>query len=612
MKINTKILIGLLIVIGLGSLIQGVVRIITEGAQEQELLRSLVTNSVKSMTSTLPMPIWNFDTLQVETVIKIELEDRNLLAVELRDNLGDVTAFYGWLDDNTLENLANDPSKRDELVQKAFFSVSSDLEFQGNSLGKVTVYATDRVLNDKMNQKLYSVAVFALLFSVALFFVISLMLRQIVVEPVRELTEVVSSFSEDNLTVRSRYKSDDEIGILSTKYNTMLDTIQDYTESLEEKVKNRTKELAEANEVLRRQKAEMDRNLRMAQKIQLNLVPNETTYPKREELNFSSIYSAMDAIGGDIFDIIRTGRNSFGLLMADVSGHGIPAALVTTMVKVSFNTHAQSFGVKPSEVCFRVNQDISRLLGNDYSHYLTAFFGIIDLEKNTFAWTNCGHHPAILLRGDQVIRLGNPGPFIGFIESPQFQDEMIELEKGDRIILFTDGIVEARNEKGEMFDNKRLLSLCVELRKETPSLFVKHLLDDLKRFCGNEVQDDDRAVLVVDYIHRTGQTGETHPDVSIRGGQIHKSEKKEVKAYLREVAALVKAENYTEALEIVKELYNEYPDDVKVITNYSLVLYRLGRYQEALNILKDAYDRKMQDEIIVSYMKKIKEKIEGA
>lgn len=608
MKINTKILIGLMIVIGLGSLIQGVVRIVTEGALEREILQSQVANSARSMANTLPMPIWNFDTLQVETVIKIELEDRNLLAVELRDNLGDVTVFYGWYDDG-LDDFTNNPAKREELVQKALFAQSSDLEFQGNSLGKLTVFATDRVLVEKMNQKLLGVIVFALLFAVALFFVISIMLRQIVVEPVSELTQVVSSFSEDNLTVRSSYSSNDEIGILSVKYNKMLDTIQEYTESLEQKVQERTKELADANEVLRRQKAEMDRNLRMAQKIQLNLIPSELTYPKREELNFSSLYSAMDAIGGDIFDIIRTGRNSFGLLMADVSGHGIPAALVTTMVKVSFNTHAQTFGVKPSDVCYRVNQDISKLLGNDYSHYLTAFFGIINLEQNKFEWANCGHHPAILVRDGMVIRLGNPGPFIGFIESPQFQDESIELEKGDRIILFTDGIVEARNEKGEMFDIKRLLDICVGGRDQSPSLFVKHLLDDLKKFCGNEVQDDDRAVLVVDYIHRIGQTGETHPDVAIRGGQIHKSEKKEVKAYLREVATLVKVENYTEALEIVKELYKEYPDDVKVITNYSLVLYRLGRYQDALDILKDAYDRKMQDEIIVNYIKKIKEKI---
>lgn len=607
MKINTKILIGLMIVIGLGSLIQGVVRVVTEGALEREILQSQVANSARSMANTLPMPIWNFDTLQVEAVIKIELEDRNLLAVELRDNLGDVTVFYGWYDDS-LDDFTNNPAKREELVQKALFAQSSDLEFQGNSLGKLTVFATDRVLVEKMNQKLLGVIVFALLFAVALFFVISIMLRQIVVEPVSELTQVVSSFSEDNLTVRSSYSSNDEIGILSVKYNKMLDTIQEYTESLEQKVQERTKELADANEVLRRQKAEMDRNLRMAQKIQLNLIPSELTYPKREELNFSSLYSAMDAIGGDIFDIIRTGRNSFGLLMADVSGHGIPAALVTTMVKVSFNTHAQTFGVKPSDVCYRVNQDISKLLGNDYSHYLTAFFGIINLEQNKFEWANCGHHPAILVRDGMVIRLGNPGPFIGFIESPQFQDESIELEKGDRIILFTDGIVEARNEKGEMFDIQRLLDICVGGRDESPSLFVKHLLDDLKKFCGNEVQDDDRAVLVVDYISERMNRGK--PTLMSTFVVVNCTRAKKGTQGLPSGGCDPRqVENYTEALEIVKELYKEYPDDVKVITNYSLVLYRLGRYQDALDILKDAYDRKMQDEIIVNYIKKIKEKI---
>lgn len=609
MRIGTKISIGLALLIGVGSLAQAALRLIVEGNQEQEILRNVIKISANRLANALIVPIWGFDNTQIETVIRLELADPNLLAVELQDSLGQLTSLYTYENDE-IRKVNFDAPEKQSLLDLAISSQSMDIVYQNNTLATVTVYATDRVLREKLVERLTYNGLYALLFAAALLIGISWMLRSLVVRPVADLTRVVTS-SETDLSVRSSYRSSDEIGTLSDRFNKMLDTLQEYTESLEEKVQERTRELAEANEVLRQQKEEMERNLRIAQKIQLKLIPNENTYPKREELSFSSLYTAMDAIGGDIFDIIRTGRHSFGLLMADVSGHGVPAALVTAMAKVSFNTHAQAYGVRPAEVCAKVNHDIASLLGDDYSHYLTAFFGILDLEKSTFIWSNCGHHPAILLRGEQVIRLGSPGPFIGFVEDAEFFDESIEIRRGDRIILFTDGIVEARNAKDEQFDIDRLIQTCLRNRTQTAAVFIKNLLHELKVFCGDEKQDDDRAVLVVDYLQKVDAEGHATPEVDIQAGKLYRSERKELKAHLQEVAVLIKSQRYQDAHALAQELYSEHPDNVQVVSYLSLILYRLGQYERALEVLKKAYDQKVADDNVKAFMAKIQEKLDS-
>lgn len=583
MKIGMKIGIGLFLIIGLGSLVQALVRIVVEGEQEQQTLKNLVTYSVNRLANSLIAPIWSLDNAQLETVIRLELADANILAVELEDQLEKLSGFFLRGEEDIVKySLAE--ARQNDLASKALFSLTKSIVYEGNEIGRVTVYATDRVLVEKMNQRLWYNTFFVLIFAAALLGGIAVMLRRLVVHPLSELTRVVTHFSKKDLGVRSSYVSSDEIGTLAQEYNRMLDTIQEYTESLEQKVQERTRELAEANEVLRRQKDEMERNLRIAQKIQLKLIPNENTYPRREELTFSSFYTAMETVGGDIFDIIRSGRNSFGLLMADVSGHGVPAALVTAMAKVSFNTHAQAYGVSPAEVCARVNKDIASLLGNDYSHYLTAFFGIIDLERQKFTWSNCGHHPAILLRGETVIRLGSPGPFIGFVENADFYEETIDLEKGDRIVLFTDGIVEARNAHDEMFDIHRLIRLCLEYRRASASEFIKNLLAKLQDFCEGQRQDDDRAVLVVDYYQRYDTEGHLVGDVDIQTGGLP-MDKGQLGEALKSVHALIKAERYQEAKQLAQEIHQRHPEEVATVTFLAFILYKLADYSQALEVL---------------------------
>ncbi len=610
MKIGPKLILTLFIVITLGSVAQVAYRFIVDRNQLELELQTQADNAMKRILNGLAQPIWNFDTSMIETIMRLELADFNLQAIQMTNSLGKLTHFLGRRKNNiqVQDLVLADPSVRQGIIDSAYLTLTEKLEYDGYFLGNVTLYYTNEIINRKTWNQAFSLIFQSLVVALVLMLVLWYALQKIIVEPIVELTTVVLKiFKNGDLSIRSPIRSKDEIGILSKQYNKMLEIIEEHTKNLENKVSERTRDLAAANTVLKQQKDEIDRNLQMAQKIQLNLIPNEKTYPTRQELHFNGLYKAMDAIGGDIFDVIRCGRNSYGILMADVSGHGIPAALVTAMAKVSFNTHAQQYGIRTSEVCSRVNKDITQLLGNDFSHYLTAFFGIIDLEKRTFNYTNCGHHPALLIRNETILSLGSPGPFIGFIENATFYDESIELQEEDRLILFTDGIVEAKNEKGDLYDTPRLINLCRTHAKSSSKELIQAVLNDLKSFCGEMEADDDRAILIVDYLR--DQTSKEQ-ELDFQGGKIFKSEKKEIKVHLQEAVLLARQGHLPEALNLLEELYESHPSNVKVVINLSLVLYKTGNSERALSILKKAYDEN-KDSAVKEFMERLEARIQS-
>jgi len=607
MKIGPKLILTIFIVVTLGSLGQVAYRFIVDRNQLELELQLQAENTLKRLLNGLAQPVWNFDDKMIETIMRLELADFNLQGIEFQNNFGELKHFYGRRNNSTqIQNLVlTDPSVRDGIRNNAYLTLQEKLMYQENELGRVFLYFTNDIIARKTWNQAFSLIFQSLIVSLVLMLILWYTLQKIIVEPIIELTTVVLKiFNNGDLTIRSPIRSKDEIGILSKQYNKMLDIIESHTKDLEKKVEERTKDLADANAILKQQKEEIDRNLQMAQKIQLNLIPNEKTYPVRSELKFNGLYKAMDAIGGDIFDVIRCGRNSYGILMADVSGHGIPAALVTAMAKVSFNTHAQQYGVRTSEVCSKVNKDITRLLGNDFSHYLTAFFGIIDLEQKIFSWTNCGHHPAILIRENTVLSLGTPGPFIGFIENAVFNDESIELKESDRIVLFTDGIVEAKNSAGELYDTPRLINLCRTHYNKPSQILIQHILEDLKSFCGELKADDDRAVLIVDYLR---DEVSSH-DLDFQSGKIFKSEKKEIRVHLQEAVLLARQGHFPEALNLLEELYEHHHNNIKVVTNLSLILYKTGQYERALMILKKAYEENKNADLN-NFIKRMQDKI---
>jgi sigma-B regulation protein RsbU (phosphoserine phosphatase) len=310
-------------------------------------------------------------------------------------------------------------------------------------------------------------------------------------------------------------------------------------------------------------------------------------------MKFGARYSAMENLGGDLYDIIRIGRNSYGFVMADVSGHGVPAALITTMAKVSFHSHAK-WGMSTSEILDNINAEMFRFIG-DLEYYLTAFFCILNLETGELHYTNAGHHAGIVYRKKTgaMESLDTKGYFIGSFEDGNYETGSTVLQPGDRILLFTDGIIEARNEEGEFFEYNRLRNYIKTNHSLPPKDFVAGLADNLQSFCGKAPQTDDQAILQVEFVKRLEGGAETEAlDIQVR--QLSKADEPEESAiidYAGEYARaieLMKAGSYDEACAALERLLLIKPSDVKVLNNLGVLYYKRKDYEVAKRFLERA------------------------
>jgi serine phosphatase RsbU (regulator of sigma subunit) len=284
---------------------------------------------------------------------------------------------------------------------------------------------------------------------------------------------------------------------LSGSFNTMLDTINNYRNNMEQIVHERTEELNKTVAQLTETHEQNKRGLAMAQKIQSSLVPK--VFPETKLLQFSSKYMPMEALGGDLYDVYQISDKVFAIMILDVCGHGVPAALITTMAKISFNTNAKK-SKDPSEVVFNVNNELFDSI-NGNGDYFTAFYGVIDIEKGKLYYSNAGHNTIFLAHSDGTLdQLENNGPVVGVVRDLPFVSAEHVLKNGDRLVLYTDGVIEARDEQAALYGEERLMDIIKQNMNSEVKDFTEHVFTDLQAFCGNSPRCDDIALFAVDIV----------------------------------------------------------------------------------------------------------------
>jgi serine phosphatase RsbU (regulator of sigma subunit) len=207
----------------------------------------------------------------------------------------------------------------------------------------------------------------------------------------------------------------------------------------------------------------------------------------------------MEALGGDLYDVYQISDKVFAVMILDVCGHGVPAALITTMAKMSFSNNTKKF-TNPSDVIFNVNNELFDSI-NGNGDYFTAFFGVIDMERGMLHYSNAGHNTIFLAHSDgSIVCLENNSAVVGVVRDLPFQTSSYSLRNNDRLVLYTDGVIEARNEQAALYGEDRLMNLITKNVTLNVKDFTEHVFTDLQSFCENSPRCDDIALFAIDII----------------------------------------------------------------------------------------------------------------
>ena len=237
-------------------------------------------------------------------------------------------------------------------------------------------------------------------------------------------------------------------------------------------------------------------------KLELDLAAEfqNTFLPKRSDFSgFSGIeadylFLPLQKVSGDFIDISRLDEAIYGFFISDISGHGVAAALISSMLKVFFSLYAKDL-LSPQLLFEVLNQEFYQYLNS--GEYFTSFYGLYFQEQRKFVYTNANHPDPILLRADgRLEELSSEGFFVGVFRDSVFEERELLLEPGDRILFYTDGIVEARSPAGEAFGKERLRSWFVSTANMAPGHQLDHLYQQLMAYTGQHPEDDITASVV--------------------------------------------------------------------------------------------------------------------
>jgi serine phosphatase RsbU (regulator of sigma subunit) len=279
------------------------------------------------------------------------------------------------------------------------------------------------------------------------------------------------------------------IGILSPR-----GLMEKRTAYLDRQVEERTFALRQANDELLARDSEMTRMLRAAGRLQKQLLLPKAP-PVSVGLTWAVHYAPLDDLGGDYYDFADPAPGTLGVFIADAAGHSVAAAMVAVMTRIAFGEVAPG-KASPGDVLTAVNR---RLQGLADDRFVSAFYGVLDHTKRTFRYAGAGHPYPIWIDGrtGRVTPLTTSGFLLGILPDEEYREREISLNPGDRVFLFTDGLVEARNEIGEMFGTDRLVG-CLSAHGRNPAAeLLDNVLACLRTFCGSQRLTDDVTVVVL-------------------------------------------------------------------------------------------------------------------
>ena len=323
--------------------------------------------------------------------------------------------------------------------------------------------------------------------AIVLFIIVySVILRRGIIKPIKTLTKEAERFAKTNLPsgepINIRQK--DEVGILARAVEKMETDIARYTENLT---------------VITAEKERVNTELSVATRIQANMLPSIfPAFPNRKEFDIFATMNPAKEVGGDFYDFFMVDERHLAIVMADVSGKGVPAALFMVIGKTLIKDHTW-----PGKDLGSVFDEVNELLceSNSEGLFITAFEGVLDLVSGEFRFVNAGHEiPYICKKNGKFepykIRAGF---VLAGMEGMRYKCGEMQLEAGDKIFQYTDGITEAANVRMELYGMDRLTAVLGENSDLPPGELLPAVKRDIDNFVGEAPQFDDITMLCLEY-----------------------------------------------------------------------------------------------------------------
>lgn len=340
--------------------------------------------------------------------------------------------------------------------------------------------------NARQTYVLHVVAVSAVM--IALFLLVgSLLLSRGVIRPLILITNEAERFAASGVQradTMEKVQSRNEIGVLASSVGQMELDIEKYVRDLTAVTAERERIGAE---------------LSVAFRIQSDILPAVfPAFPDRKDFDIYASMAPAREVGGDFYDFFLIDESRLGLVIADVSGKGVPAALFMMIARTLIRNHVQS-GEEPADALTAVNEQLCE--NNKENMFVTAWLGVLDLSSGQLKFANAGHNPPLFKHGDgeyEYMRV-RAGLVLAGMEGIRYRQSSVQLSRGDRIFLYTDGVTEAESQNHIFYGEERLCDVLRGLTESAPEETVAAVDADVRRFAEGAEQVDDITMMCLEY-----------------------------------------------------------------------------------------------------------------
>lgn len=318
-------------------------------------------------------------------------------------------------------------------------------------------------------------------------FLMVMVLRFLVIHPVTRLNDIVSSYEHGELIedISEFDRNKDEITSLAYSFRDMTVRIENYIRDLT---------------IVTAEKERISAELNVATQIQADMLPRIfPPFPDRKEFDLYASMNPAKEVGGDFYDYFLIDDDHLAVVMADVSGKGVPAALFMVIAKTLIKNRALMNNASPGEILADVNDQLCE--GNDAELFVTVWLGILTISTGAMVYSSAGHeYPAYFRIGRGFdLEKEKHGPPVATMEGLHFREHETVLKSGESLFLYTDGVTEATDSNNELFGEDRMVESLNRHSGENVESILKNVREDIDSFVGEAPQFDDLTMLIITY-----------------------------------------------------------------------------------------------------------------